>query len=131
MPSMRFSRRTRWFAVVLALFGMLCMQLAVAAYACPKVDNEAQAEMMANMPGCTGMDNTQPSLCKSHCHPKQQLVDKAELPPVAPFALSGLGYLAGITVAPPVPQPADAFARAQQARATAPPLAIANCCFRI
>ena len=131
MPPMRLSRRTRWFAVVLALFGMLCMQLAVAAYACPKVDAEAQAEMMANMPGCTGMDKTQPSLCKSHCQPRQHLVDKAELPPVASFALTGLGYLAGIAAVPLVPQPGDAFAQPQLARAMAPPLAIANCCFRI
>ena len=128
---MRFCRRTRWFAVVLALFGMLCMQLAVAAYACPKVETAAQEEMMANMPGCTGMDETQPSLCKSHCQPKQQLSDKAELPPVVPVAPGGLAYLAGVAAEPSFPQRADGFGHPQLERATAPPLAIANCCFRI
>jgi len=127
---MRISRRTRWFAFVLALFGMLCMQLAVAAYACPKVGADERTEMMANMPGCTGMDETQPSLCKSHCQPKQQLLDKAELPPIAPFALSGLGYLAGIAAVPVMPQLDTACDQPQLERATAPPIAITNCCFR-
>jgi hypothetical protein len=130
---MRFSRRTRWFAVVVALLGMFCMQLAVAAYACPKVASAQVAEksMMANMPGCTGMDKSQPSLCKSHCQPKQHLLDKAELPPIPPFTQSGPGYLAGIAAVPAwTASPAD-FTLPLLERATAPPLAISNCCFRI
>ncbi|MGO4378065.1 hypothetical protein [Pseudoduganella sp. RAF53_2] len=127
---MRFSRRTRWFAVVLALLGMFCMQLAVAAYVCPQAVSAEKAEMV-NMPGCTGMDAGQPSLCKAHCQPKQQLSDKVEIPQIAPFSLSGPGYLAGFALLLAPQEASSSLAPPVMERATAPPISIANCCFRI
>ncbi|MBB4845743.1 hypothetical protein HNP55_004295 [Paucibacter oligotrophus] len=68
---------------------LLFMQLAVAAYACPKLDGPAQAvamlgagTAMAAMPDCQampgGMDEASPQLCLAHCSADSQAAPSAQ-----------------------------------------------------
>ncbi len=112
------------------------MQWAVASYVCPTAlmggADSAMATANSGMP-CTEpmsvtMDKAQPGLCHAHCQADQQTLDKHELP--APIALSALP--ANFTLQAPVPEFPGAALQAPHLRhATAPPLAIQNCCFRI
>lgn len=131
-------RQSRFVAALIALFSMLFMQLAVASYACPglKMGQDSKAVAMVadtanqNMSGCTGMDMEQPGLCHAHDHAGNQSLDKPELPQVQPFMAVGLTLtLIPIEIAyrPLVSHPEDLLLT----RATAPPLSIRNCCFRI
>lgn len=112
-------------------------QLAVAAYACPKMSASTTATAStaelgaANSPSnpgpCEGMDPAAPNLCYEHCHFGQQTRDHPEPPTVPPAAL------AVRAIFPPDPSAtlrrtsADAPWRAS----ASPPLAILHCCFRI
>jgi len=77
------SRQRRWVASVLVA-ALLLMQVALAAYACPKVDSAAHAVAMQkagmaieeavgmpSMPECHAMagtmDEQDPQLCRAHC----------------------------------------------------------------
>jgi hypothetical protein len=129
---MRASRQSRFVAALIVLFSMLFMQLAVASYACPNM-RTGPADMASAahaMPGCTGMDMEQPSLCHAQDQVGNQSLDKPNLPQVQPFVAVGLMQaLVSIEAAyRPVPAQPRALVLA---RATAPPLAIRNCCFRI
>lgn len=133
MNEMKLHRKSRLFAALLALFSMLFMQLAVAAYACPTVaQGEPRAEMRvhADMQGCGGMDMAQPALCHAHVHADKQSLDKPPLPDVQPFIATALL----LTIAdignhslPAESQPDNRLL----VRATAPPHSIQHCCFRI
>jgi hypothetical protein len=130
---MRYSRRTRFLAAVVALFGLLFMQLAVAAYACPKLVQphavmlDALGQPMAN---CPEVDKQSPSLCQAHSQKAPQSLDKADPPSIQPFI--ALGLVASI-VAPELTAESglDNAASFLRARSTAPPIAIRNCCFRL
>lgn len=137
---MKPSRSSRIVAALVALFSMLFMQLAVAAYACPGLSIAGDADMSAMSAGggtpamsdCEGMDQTQPALCQAHAQDQQskQSLDKPQSPDVQPFIAVGLvlaSYSIDIAARPLPPQPESAFL----ARSTAPPLAISHCCFRI
>jgi hypothetical protein len=137
---MRRSRQSRFLAALIALFSLLFMQLAVAAYACPKVHpaQETAAAAMAHpadaesMPGCAGMgrDMEQPSLCHAHNQVGNHSLDKPSTPQVQPFAPAILAQVL-LFVEPvfhtlPLP-PRELVLQ----RVTDPPLSILNCCFRI
>jgi hypothetical protein len=132
--TMKLSRHHRLLGALIALCSMLFMQLAVASYACPGmaagVNPVALQQMRKAMPDCAGMDREQPSLCAAYAHPSKPTLDKADLPPVAPFIPSAL-------MATVIALPADthrALPAPHQmllARSTAPPLAIQHCCLRI
>lgn len=85
---------------------------------------------MQEMTGCTGMDIQQPGLCHAHDHAGHQSLDKPDLPQVPPFV--AIGPVLAV-------MPLDALASVATAasddtsltRATAPPLVIRHCCFRI
>ena len=128
-------RRHRLTTVLLALLSLLFMQLAVAGYSCPVSGSQRQnvaAVAQAEMP-CAGsmastLDEALPSLCHAHCQGGEQASDiqPAQLP------VMGLGSLLFHTVAllaPPVPGTAPL--PSLMARATAPALAIRNCCLRL
>ena len=128
-------RRHHLTTVLLALFSLLFMQLAVAGYSCPVSGSQREnvaAVAPAEMP-CAGsmastLDEAQPSLCHAHCQGGEQASDNqpAQLP------VMGLGSLLFHTVAllaPPVPGTAPL--PSLMARATAPSLAIRNCCLRL
>lgn len=118
-------------AAVIALFSILFMQLAVASYACPSHDGQAMAALpMEDMAGCHEMDPEQPSLCHAYGQSGNQSLDKPAVPPLQPFLAVGFGL--PVTPLDATHPPAFAFPRTTfLTHATAPPLAIRNCCFRI
>lgn len=135
---MNRSRHFRRVAALIALIGMLFMQYAVASYSCPmsQAGQGIAAVAMSidsadqGMPGCLGMDGVQPNLCNAYDQGGNQSLDKPDLPQVKPFLTAGLAVslipiddASQSTVLPP--------AAVLLTRATAPPLSIRNCCFRI
>jgi hypothetical protein len=135
---MKITRHSRFFAALVALFSILFMQLAVAAYACPG-ESPRGGHMSAqvtsdtggmDMVGCAGMDKDQPSLCHAYDQKDSQSHEKPSTPPAAPFApVLLLGSF--IPLEPDYSSLADFAASPFLARLTAPPLSIRNCCFRI
>jgi hypothetical protein len=114
---MKLPRQHRILTALIALFGMLVMQLAVASYACP-------------MPGCDQVDQTQPALCHAHCQDGKSSPDKAEAPVVAPAAVIVCAVPAPLEPLAPAGLPGAEPASFLQ-RSTAPPISIRHCCFRI
>lgn len=135
---MHRSRQFRLVAALIALFGMLFMQLAVASYACPGLQMGqagASAAMSTdaadqNMVACQGMDEAQPSLCHAHDQVGNQSLDKAELPHVQPFMAAEL-TLVFDDIEPAYSPIAAQTDSVLLTRATAPPLSIRHCCFQI
>jgi hypothetical protein len=132
---MRYSRRNRFVAAVVALFGLLFMQLAVAAYACPKLAAVQQRAVMLDASGqpmvdCPEVDKQSPSLCQAHSQKAAQSLDKAEPPSIQPFTANGLIMHVVMPEEPAASGPGIAAA-SLQACSTAPPIAIRNCCFRL
>lgn len=130
-------RRHRLFTVFLALCSLLFMQLAVAGYSCPGVESRMQgveAMAQAGMPCAESMalamatDDAQPNLCQAHCQSAQASADNPA--PQVPVAAvdHGAFIMSPVAVAPPLRSAPQA---SLLARATAPPLAIRNCCLRI
>ena len=134
---MNRSRQFRLVAALIALIGMLFMQLAVASYVCPGLQMRQGATVAIStdvadqgMAGCQGMDKAQPGLCHAHDQVGNQSLDKPDLPQVQPFLAIGLARpLIPIDVVDrsTITPPEAVFLM----RTTAPPLAIRNCCFRI
>lgn len=134
---MKLSRPSRFVAALIALISVLFMQFAVASYACPGM-GMGQSESVAvaasmddqSMSACEGMDMAQPSLCHAYGQSDNLSLDKPQVPNVAPFmpialmlAWSSVDIARTPTAAPPEP--------VSLGYASAPPLSIRNCCFRI
>ena len=133
---MRIPRTSRLVAATILLFSILFMQLAVSAYACPvfKLGHDDQLTSMQAKPAdtssCHDMDMEQPSLCHASHQSDKQSLDKPATPPPMPFVAVGYGLpvsLNTLTFQPPLGSPVPTFLT----YATAPPIAIRNCCFRI
>lgn len=135
---MKRSRSSNFVAALIALFSVLFMQFAVAAYACPtlNIGQTAEASMQAtsvdheSMSGCNGVDMAQPSLCHVHDQTGNQSLDKPELRQVqafSPVVLVAALRLTDLGDYPVLRQSESSLL----ARTTAPPLSIRNCCFRI
>jgi hypothetical protein len=135
---MKLTRPSRFVAALIALFSILFMQFAVAAYACPdfpsgQTDNQVTMSFTASVHDtseCQGMDIEQPNLCGAHDQVGTQSLDKPQLPQVP--SLVALGPVLALrsieaTYRAPDAQPPSFLLT----RITAPPLAISNCCFRI
>lgn len=112
---------------------VLFAQLAVAAYACPKLEARGHAaQAMAAMDGCADMDMSQDdaNLCVEHCKTGQQSSDTARLP-VAFTPVETLLYVL------PDEQLAEADAGATRPApdlllaAAPPPHSILHCVWRI
>jgi len=113
------------------------MQLAVSAYACPALNLGNDGQMTASVHtapadvvSCQDMDMEQPNLCHASHQTDKQSLDKPAMPPLAPFVAVGFG----LPTSPDLPSferflgsPSPTFLT----HATAPPIAIRNCCFRI
>ena len=139
--SMKISRSMRLLTVIVALLSMLFMQHAAAAYLCPgapKAGGAVPMSMLAvmtampDMPGCTGMDADQSTLCQVYAHgdAARQTLDKvhgADLPPFVALVVPLLWVLLDAPILQEIPPPPDAAL----ARSTAPPIAIRHCCWRI
>lgn len=100
--------RGRWIASLLVA-ALLLMQLALAAYACPRLDSAAHASSMqkagmameeavpmASMPEChamaTTMDEQDPQLCRAHCEGDNQSapsLHSLDLQAIAAHAIRG------------------------------------------
>lgn len=126
---------TRTYRAVLALiaaFGVLFAQIAVAAYACPMTFAQKQAmEQPAQDHGCCGdaVNAGEHGLCKAHCSQGKQSLDKRSLtvPDVGAsmpaLAAPGTGLL---LVASEAPRELPSLL----SRPTEPPHALRDCCLR-
>ena len=134
---MHLPRKYRILTTLLALFGMLFMQLAVAAYACPALGpshdtaagTTSQAPMQS-MPGCDEADPGNPALCQAHCQDAKASLDKPEVPAIAQAAAIVSAILAPLDPSRPVLLPGIAPDWLLQ-RITSPPISIRHCCLRI
>ncbi len=113
------------------------MQFAVASYACPGIGmGQTESVAMAagmddqSMAACETMDTAQPSLCHAYGQADNLSLDKPQLPNVAPFVpIALILALSFVDIADtPTAAPLESISLV---RATAPPLSIRNCCFRI
>lgn len=122
---MRFTRRTRRWLSGWLIGALLCMQWAVAAYACPQLQfTGSEQAAMADMPDCPGMSPAQmdpvaPWLCKAHCspgsHAAQPSTPDVSVDQIVPVLL---GLLDWRPVAEVMPGASDALV---SAAATGPP----------
>lgn len=138
---MKMSRQSRFVAALLTLFILLFTQLAVAGYACPRIQIAQAMESIApfvaaeaayhrDMSGCEEIDAEDTVLCQNHGKVVNQSLDKAELPNVFPFMATML--LQTVIHADSAYQPTIFHTPSSLlTRNTAPPLSIQNCCFRI
>jgi len=131
---MTLTRRCRLLTVMFSLWALLFAQAALAGYSCPGAAKAAQVAQMveAGMPCAESMsramDDEQPGLCHAHCQAAQQSADNYQVPALATLAELG----AVLTVPSAAPIIDDSLLQAPLLRrATAPPLAVRNCCFRI
>jgi hypothetical protein len=134
---MKMPRKHRILTAFAALFGMLFMQLAVAAYACPGLMGSDlpqavadDAAPMSSMPGCEQPDLAQPALCHAHCLDGTSSLDKPQTPVASPAAV-----IVSAILTPTEPLlPARAPGTRPDfllSRTTSPPIAIRHCCLRI
>ena len=128
-------RRHRLITVLFALFCLLFMQLALASYVCPGAEKAAQVAQMteAGLPCAEAMsqamDEEQPALCHAHCQAADQSADNFQPPVLA--SLAQLGPVFRVAASPTQPVGACSAPAPNLRRATAPPLAVLLCCFRI
>ena len=135
---MRLCRRHRFLTALMALFGMLFMQLAVASYACPNLQAGDASEPMVepvevagSMSRCDQPDSEQPALCHAHCQDGKSSASKHETAEISPavILIAALVHVLEPTIALALPG-AEASPSLLQ-RTTAPPISIRHCCFRI
>ena len=134
---MKLPRKYRPLTALIALVGMLFMQLAIASYACPARSTSGETAVTTgdqvpaqSMPCCDQPDPDNVALCQAHCQDAKTSLDKPQVPPVAPAAVIVSAILAPLDPRIPVVVP-DGGPRSSLQRATAPPIAIRHCCFRI
>ena len=130
-------RRHRFLTVLIALCSLLFMQLAVAGHSCPGLGSRAQeisAMTEAGMPCAESMsmvvdmEEGQLALCHAHCESAQPVGDTHAVQVPVIDVDSGALRVAAVLIA----LPRDMSTRSSLlTRATAPPLAIRNCCWRI
>ncbi|MFT5035335.1 MAG: hypothetical protein ACI87L_001177 [Litorivivens sp.] len=124
--------RHRLITVLFALYSLLFMQLAVAAYACPDIGAKAAVMAEAGVPCAESMalamDDEQPHLCQAHCQAESQSAEKFQL--LSLLAVDALPSAQGLQIALPTLVAAPLHAPHLQ-RSTAPPLSIRNCCLRL
>ena len=133
---MRLPRKHRVLTVLIALFGMLFMQFAVASYMCPGLLRGSAEPVStapddgAAMPDCNQSGASKPALCHAHCQDGKSSLDKAEARTVAPAAVLIATILATAEPVLPGPQLRNEPPSFLQ-RITAPPISIRHCCLRI
>ena len=125
---MKFRHRHRRLIALLALFGLLFQQLAMAAYVCPREQDAAWAAAAATPP-CHESATTDRARCHTHCHPLQAASDHPPLPTVPAAMLAPTTWLRAAAWQP------DTTTRRPlcevTARAAAPPLTVQHCTFQI
>ena len=125
------NRIARKFVSLFSIAALLFAQLAVAAYACPMqfqgLDN-AVATVSASAPDAGEQDADSPALCKKHCENGQQ--NNNDSPQALTAVSSETSLTLPLSLPPATPQGIPA-APPSLRNATAPPLSIRHCCFRI
>lgn len=129
---MRLLRARKMVVAAITLFSMLFMQLAVASYICPMETIEyAQHSVSApDTTACHDMDPVDPILCHLYQQSDNQSSAQVPVPPLLAFVPVGFGLPLSpheLTVPSSIQTPEPAFL----ASATAPPVSIRYCCFRI
>ena len=133
---MNLPRRHRSLTALIARFGMLFMQLAIASYACPGLQGEGSREAkmgtapMQAMPGCDQSDPVRPALCHAHCLDGKTSLDKPQTPVASPAAIIVSTILTPLEPHLPAASP-GATPDFELRRITSPPIAIRHCCFRL
>jgi hypothetical protein len=130
---MKQRRSSRLAAACIALFSILFMQLAVAAYACPNLMQEPPAPMFDSlgqpMADCQEADPHSPALCDAHTHRLASSLDKPDVPAVPPFVAAGFALaLSWPDDATPLSAPPPVFLHAC---GSSPPMAIRHCRFHL
>jgi hypothetical protein len=120
-------------SAVVALVSLLCMQLAMAAYACPNLMPAKTAPMLDStgqpMADCPEADRQSPTLCRADTHKQVSSLDKPDAPSVMPFIATGFALpLLWPEDKAALPDPPSVFLHAS---GTSPPIAIRHCCFRL
>jgi hypothetical protein len=133
---MRQTRPHRVLTALIALFGMLFMQLAVAAYSCPGLQGGGMdasamlADDAPSMPDCEPSGASQPALCHAHCQGDTPSLDKPQVQTFTPAVV--LFWPVPAAIEPVLARPqVHPEASSLLQRTTAPPIAIRHCCFRI
>ena len=133
---MKLRRKYRILTALIALVGMLFMQLAVASYVCPGgiagplIAADSAQTPMQSMPDCDGPDPANPALCQAHCQDAKSSLDKPQTPSVTPAAVMVSVILTPLVPLLPATMPSTEPEWLLQ-RITAPPMSIRHCCFRI
>lgn len=127
MPFRR--RRHRPWIALIALFGLLFQQLAMAAYSCPLDRDATTAAAAASNPPCHQPNTTDKARCHEHCHPLTSSSDHSSPPTVPPAILPPTTW--DRTASWQVVTRWSDIDREVVARATAPPLNIQHCTFQI
>ena len=108
---------------------LLFSSLSVAAYACP--EGAGGSDAATTMPdGCPDQDAAQPNLCQAHCTAAQQRSGQSN----ADFQPLSLMHGLLAVLHPPAPAQSMSLHRTRSrafVQATAPPISIRNCCFRL
>lgn len=127
----------RYLEKLFALFGVLAIlfaQGAVAAYNCP-AETPIEMQQAADMPmgditsPCDEIDTQPSSLCHEHCKYGQQSSAYYVMPPLmSAMVLPWVVVKYDIPVLAFAPPPSS---RSPLTRATAPPISVQNCCFRV
>lgn len=134
---MRLRRTHRLLTATIVLFSILFMQLAVSAYACPALSpgheswptSPEYTQSVETMP-CHEVDSEQPNLCHASHQGDKQSLDKPATPSPAPFVAVGYGLPTSPDTLTFQHFPGG-YAPTLLTYATAPPIAIRHCCFRI
>lgn len=133
---MILSRTARKVAAVLGICAIVFAQAAIAAHACAAfASEEGPASVMAAPAGhdntpCGDMEAVAQKLCVNHCQAGQQSIDHYQPTPTVPVAIV-IGRVVPDHRPEIVFRSTQAYSHALLARATVPPLAVRNCCFRI
>lgn len=132
---MRYPRRIRLFAAVLALVSLLFTQVALASYDCPQLAQPLQAsvamhgDVAQHADCCTPHAKQTPNLCEAHGQAKAQSPDTPAQPLVPPFVPARLLVsLASVEVA--LPSSLDAPLAFLESAGSTPPIPIRHCCLR-
>lgn len=130
---MNQARPARLVAACIALFSMLFMQLALAAYACPNLSPQQPPAMLDGagqpMADCEEADPESPALCHADTYRVTPSLEKPDMPAVLPFVAAGFALsLLWPEGQAAIPQPPPVFLHAS---GSSPPLAIRHCRFRL
>lgn len=118
----------RRLIALLALFGLLFQQFAMATYVCPIERSDVQAASAEQAP-CHHSGAPDRVRCHTHCHPQAASSDHAASPTVPAALLPPTTWLRVAAWLPEISR--SELSRDVPARAPTPPISIQHCTFQI